>query len=88
MHHVANPGDIPNTLMHTANSGIMFVPHNWGSRNVSRESAQDVLLEVGKSGQGSKVTYFGGKYGGDVTVGVVSYLGFHGFELLLMRSLG
>lgn len=72
-HHVAHSGDIPNTLMHTASSGVMFVPHNWGSRDVSRESAQGVLLEMGKSGEGSKITYFGGKYEGDVTVGVVSF---------------
>lgn len=74
-HHVAHSGDIPNTLMHTSASGVMFVPHNFGNRDVSRESAQGVLLQMGeKPGSGSKVTYYGGKYEKSVKVDLVSLL--------------
>jgi primary-amine oxidase len=70
-HHVAHSGDIPNTLMHTSASGVMFVPHNWGSRDVSRESAQGVLVQM-KAGEESKVTYYGGVYEKSVTIELVS----------------
>lgn len=75
-HHVPHSGDIPNTLMHTSASGVMFVPHNWGNRDVSRESAQGVLLQMGsKAGSGSKVTYYGGRYEKGVKVDLVSISG-------------
>ncbi|KAK3322984.1 copper amine oxidase [Apodospora peruviana] len=35
-HHVPNTGDIPNTLMTTSASSVMFVPHNYRVRDRSR----------------------------------------------------
>ncbi|KAK4970550.1 hypothetical protein LTR66_011535 [Elasticomyces elasticus] len=52
-HHVPHSGDIPNTLMHTSASSVMFVPHNFHDRDPSRETVQGVRLElVGKNSGG------------------------------------
>ncbi|CAN8103900.1 unnamed protein product [Discula destructiva] len=45
-HHIPHSGDIPNTLMHTSASSIMFVPHNFADRDPSRESVQGVRLQL------------------------------------------
>ncbi|KAG8157998.1 hypothetical protein KVR01_012270 [Diaporthe batatas] len=45
-HHVPHAGDIPNTLMHTSASGVMFVPHNFADRDPSREGVQGVRLQL------------------------------------------
>jgi primary-amine oxidase len=45
-HHVPHSGDIPNTLMHTSASSVMFVPHNFADRDPSRESVQGVRLQL------------------------------------------
>ena len=45
-HHVPHSGDIPNTLMHTSASSVMFVPHNFNDRDPSRESVQGVRLQL------------------------------------------
>ncbi|KAF2766199.1 amine oxidase catalytic domain-containing protein [Teratosphaeria nubilosa] len=45
-HHVPHAGDVPNTLMHTSASSVMFVPHNFHDRDPSRESAQGVRLQL------------------------------------------
>lgn len=63
-HHVPHSGDIPNTLMHTSASSVMFVPHNFNDRDPSRESVQGVRLQLkGKDSGG-----FAGeeKIGGDL----------------------
>ncbi|KAH9824582.1 Membrane primary amine oxidase, partial [Teratosphaeria destructans] len=39
-HHVPHSGDVPNTLMHTSASSVLFVPHNLHDRDPSRASAQ------------------------------------------------
>lgn len=51
-HHIPHSGDIPNTLMHTSASSVMFVPHNFADRDPSRESVQGVRLQLkgGRSG--------------------------------------
>jgi len=49
-HHVPHSGDIPNTLMHTSATSVMFVPHNFNDRDPSRESVQGVRLQL----QGSR----------------------------------
>lgn len=52
-HHVPHSGDIPNTLMHTSASSVMFVPHNFADRDPSRESVQGVRIQLsGKDGGG------------------------------------
>ena len=52
-HHVPHSGDIPNTLMHTSASSVMFVPHNFNDRDPSRESVQGVRLQLkGKNSGG------------------------------------
>ena len=45
-HHVPHSGDLPNTLMHTSASSVMFVPHNFNDRDPSRESVQGVRLQL------------------------------------------
>lgn len=45
-HHIPHSGDIPNTLMHTSASSVMFVPHNFADRDPSRESVQGVRLQL------------------------------------------
>ncbi|KAK8103118.1 hypothetical protein PG984_016264 [Apiospora sp. TS-2023a] len=39
-HHVPHSGDLPNTMMHTSASSVLFVPHNFADRDPSRESVQ------------------------------------------------
>jgi len=46
-HHVPHSGDVPNTLIHTSASSVMFVPHNFLDRDPSRESVQGVRVQVG-----------------------------------------
>ncbi|KAF2169274.1 hypothetical protein M409DRAFT_20500 [Zasmidium cellare ATCC 36951] len=45
-HHIPHSGDIPNTLMHTSGSSVMFIPHNFHDRDPSRESVQGVRLQL------------------------------------------
>jgi primary-amine oxidase len=66
-HHVPHSGDVPNTLMHTSGSSVMFVPHNWADRDLSRDSAQGVKITMEK-GKKSKVDKFGGVYEKDVEI--------------------
>jgi primary-amine oxidase len=52
-HHIPHSGDIPNTLMHTSATGVMFVPHNFNDRDASRASVQGVRLQLkGKNSGG------------------------------------
>lgn len=45
-HHLPHSGDLPNTLMHTSASSVIFIPHNFGDRDASRESVQGVRLQL------------------------------------------
>lgn len=45
-HHIPHSGDIPNTLMHTSASSVMFVPHNFADRDPSRASVQGVRYQL------------------------------------------
>lgn len=45
-HHIPHSGDIPNTLMHTSASSVMFIPHNFHDRDPSRASVQGVRLQL------------------------------------------
>lgn len=57
-HHVPNTGDIPNTLMTTSASSVMFTPHNYHIRDRSRALTNGVRVET--QGDGSyKARYFG-----------------------------
>ncbi len=52
-HHVPHSGDIPNTLMHTSASSVMFTPHNFVDRDASRETVQGVRFQLkGKNSGG------------------------------------
>lgn len=59
-HHVPHSGDIPNTLMHTSASSVMFIPHNFNDRDPSRESVQGVRLQL----KGNQSGGFAGQLGG------------------------
>ncbi|KAI5359477.1 putative copper amine oxidase [Septoria linicola] len=45
-HHIPHSGDVPNTLMHTSASSVMFIPHNFHDRDPSRQSVQGVRLQL------------------------------------------
>lgn len=44
MHHVPHTGDLPNTVMTTAQSGFMLLPHNYLLNDPSRASRQAVKI--------------------------------------------
>jgi hypothetical protein len=69
-HHVPHAGDIPNTLMHTSASSVMFTPFNFHDRDPSRHSVQGVRLNLG--GERPEPQYFGGRYEKDVNLKAVS----------------
>ncbi|KAK3071898.1 hypothetical protein LTR53_007816 [Teratosphaeriaceae sp. CCFEE 6253] len=52
-HHVPHSGDIPNTLMHTSATSVMFVPHNFADRDPSRQGVQGVRLQLQGTKKGS-----------------------------------
>ena len=55
-HHVPVSGDIPNTMMHTSATSVMFVPHNSGKRDMSRSGVSGVRIDR----EGAR--HFGGLY--------------------------
>jgi len=69
-HHIPHSGDIPNTLMHTSASSVMFTPFNFHDRDPSRRSAQGV--RVNKIPGGAAAKYYGGRNMEGVTVKAVS----------------
>lgn len=44
-HHVPNSQDIPNTLMHTSASSVLFMPFNYFDEDVSRAVRQGVRID-------------------------------------------
>ena len=71
-HHVPHSGDIPNTLMHTSATSVMFAPFNFHDRDASRRSVQGVRLELGDAGP--QPNYFGGRYTEGVHLKAVSFI--------------
>jgi primary-amine oxidase len=69
-HHIPHAGDIPNTLMHTSASSVMFTPFNFHDRDPSRKSSQGVRVE--KIPGGAEPRYFGGRNMEGATVEAVS----------------
>ncbi|MCJ1472377.1 hypothetical protein MMC13_001024 [Lambiella insularis] len=67
-HHIAHSGDIPNTLMHTSASSVIFMPHNFHDRDPSREAVQGVKVEIGAGAPAPR--YFGGRYKESVRLNV------------------
>lgn len=74
-HHIPHSGDIPNTLMTTASSSVMLVPHNFHDRDPSRAAVQGVRLRMKseEDGGGSDVKYYGAKYDDGFKVKLVSF---------------
>lgn len=66
-HHIPHSGDLPNTLMHTSASSVLFVPHNFADRDPSRASVQGVRLQLRhkRDGGGFPGQPGGGGGGGD-----------------------
>ncbi|KAK3317705.1 copper amine oxidase [Cercophora scortea] len=62
MHHVPHTGDIPNTLMTTSASSVMFAPHNFHVRDRSRAMTSGVRVDVKGAGR-YNATYFGAPQG-------------------------
>ena len=48
-HHVPHTGDIPNTLMTTSASSVLFVPHNYHLSDRSRSLTRGVHAEFQES---------------------------------------
>ncbi|KAH8594285.1 copper amine oxidase [Bisporella sp. PMI_857] len=65
-HHIPHSGDIPNTLMHTSASSIMFTPFNFNDRDPSRRSAQGVRVD--RKGKAAIPRYFGATYNKGIQV--------------------
>lgn len=58
-HHVPHTGDLPNTLMTTSASSVMFSPHNYHLRNRAATLAHGVRVEgTGRDGE-PKITVYG-----------------------------
>ncbi|CZT12547.1 related to copper amine oxidase [Rhynchosporium graminicola] len=57
-HHIPHSGDIPNTLMTTSASSVMFSPHNYHTRDRSRALTNGVKIEVQEAGE-SKIQFYG-----------------------------
>ena len=47
MHHVPHTGDLPNTVFTTAQSSVMFTPHNFLLEDASRATAQMIRINYG-----------------------------------------
>ncbi|KAK3361962.1 amine oxidase catalytic domain-containing protein [Lasiosphaeria ovina] len=58
MHHVPHSGDLPNTVMTTAHSGIQFMPSNYFSIDESRKTVNQVRITYDE-GKTSDVATFG-----------------------------
>lgn len=54
-HHVPSSQDVPNTLMHTSASSVMFVPFNYFDGDVSRAVGQGVRIDR-RAGAGARAT--------------------------------
>ena len=68
-HHVPHSGDIPNTLMHTSASSVMFTPFNFHDSDPTRLSAQGVRIDT--EDETTKVRYYGGRYHDGVSLKAV-----------------
>jgi primary-amine oxidase len=69
-HHIPHSGDIPNTLMHTSASSVMFTPFNFHDRDPSRRSVHGVTMRLHPDGH--DLEYVGGRYEKGVRLDVVS----------------
>jgi primary-amine oxidase len=69
---VPHSGDIPNTLMHTSASSVMFTPFNFHDSDPTRLSAQGVRI-TDENGE-TKVEYYGGRYQQGVSLKEVGIL--------------
>ena len=69
-HHVPHSGDLPNTLMHTSASSVMFTPFNFNDRDPSRRSSQGVRVD--KNNGRSSPRYFGTTYNKGISLKDVS----------------
>jgi len=58
MHHIPHTGDLPNTVMTTAHSGIQFMPSNYFTGDQSRRSVNQVHIVYGE-GKPAVVETFG-----------------------------
>lgn len=58
MHHVPHSGDLPNTVMSTAQSSVMLTPHNYLPGDPSRQTVQQVEVVFGGKGE-KEVRQFG-----------------------------
>lgn len=58
VHHIPHSGDIPNTLMTTSASSVMFAPHNYHTRDRSRALTNGVKIDVAKKGD-EKLEFYG-----------------------------
>jgi primary-amine oxidase len=80
MHHVPHTGDLPNTVMTTAQSGMMMTPHNYfsGSMDIggdaSRKSVQNIRINYGDAVDVPEVLTFGQQpLTGDVALDAVAW---------------
>ena len=81
MHHVPHTGDIPNTVMTTAQSAVIISPHNYLLSDPSRQTKQQIRINYNSSADGivSAVKTFGSHQAtGQVNLTSVDYWGYVG----------
>lgn len=62
MHHVPHSGDLPNTVMSTAQSSVVLTPHNYLPGDPSRQTVQQVeVVFDGQKTRPVEVRQFGKK---------------------------
>ncbi|KAK4186305.1 putative copper amine oxidase [Podospora australis] len=58
MHHIPHTGDLPNTVMTTAHSGIQFMPSNYFDGDLSRRTVNQVRINY-ENGTATEIETFG-----------------------------
>lgn len=74
-HHVPHTGDIPNTLMTTSASSVMFSPYNYHVRDRSRAMTNGVKIDVSKETELEVHIYGTGEQRKDVLDALYSFKG-------------
>ena len=59
MHHLPHTGDLPTTLMSTAQSSVIFSPHNYLLSDPTRQTVQQIEIDIG--GEKVKIDHNGKK---------------------------
>ncbi|OCF40116.1 hypothetical protein I317_06067 [Kwoniella heveanensis CBS 569] len=73
MHHVPHTGDLPNTVSTTAQAGMIFTPHNYLLSDPSRQSTQQIRLDIEDDNVTGVHTFGSESASGDVNLAQVAW---------------